>query len=721
MDFQKNFIIEKYKKKNSDLLYIHQYKILDEVGACVEHLKNELYEHYNYLVKNPLKEQNNKRTNALNERIKKEGGIINSEERLINNDNNQEVELIQKDDDDDDLDFDDKFNELKNSNEELEAFYQNTSKIFNIWVRFIKSNDYKSHIYSVKSAGEIGENKSVGSIINNEGSENLNKMEHYLSKESYWNIRIILIQALCMSMCSTYIYPIIYYLLISKGGQDDSIEQMSRNLREGFYSGMIISFSHIGGLLSLSYTNCIIKKNYKIAMISSSILSIIGNTLFILGIVDYKVYLITIGRLIIGFSENTPVHRQYLLYFIPKRKMNKYLLYFKIIVLFGNSLGPFLSFLSILLYKNPFESIKLSIFSAYSLPGWICFLFSLILLVLILVIFTNPLNPTFRVYAEGHSPSETINNSDSFALEEALTIYESEKLNEIDKKASNFNDENQFSDTNLVSSTINELIEKEIGPHGNVRIAFWVIMIYIFILNFTIMCYISMAPSYFYINFYNQFKSIKKSQILISLLYFISLFLLVPIFFLNFFYISNRINKILYIEILALILFLVETLTTCFLMQNYFIYLYFFSFLLSVICAFILEDQLIYFYSEIIPTNFELLGIKGLTCLHLIKYLGNIIGGFSSLFGFVAYKKEEEMKQENQLAELKKENELQGLSEVDKRMRMQVQSPGIITIHRRIMPDGSYLVSEMKGTTLVSHYRKRLVSTAVPSKTKQDP
>lgn len=82
---------------------------------------------------------------------------------------------------------------------------------------------------------------------------------------------------------------------------------------------------------------------------------------------------------------------------------------------------------------------------------------------------------------------------------------------------------------------------------------------------------------------------------------------------------------------------------------------------------------------------------------------------------------EEEMKQENQLAELKKENELQGLSEVDKRMRMQVQSPGIITIHRRIMPDGSYLVSEMKGTTLVSHYRKRLVSTSVPSKTKQDP
>ena len=49
LNFTKNFIIEKYQKKNSDLLYIYQYKILDEVGACVEQLKNELEEQYNYL------------------------------------------------------------------------------------------------------------------------------------------------------------------------------------------------------------------------------------------------------------------------------------------------------------------------------------------------------------------------------------------------------------------------------------------------------------------------------------------------------------------------------------------------------------------------------------------------------------------------------------------------------------------------------------------------
>ena len=635
LDFQRKFIIEKYQKKNSDLLYIHQYKILDEIGACVEQLKNELYEQYNYLIKNPIKEQNNQRTNILNEQIKKEEG--NSEEGLINKDNKLKEQLINKDDED--LDFDDKFSELVNSIEGMEAFYQNTSKTFNIWTRFIKSNDYKSHIYSVKSAGEIGENKSDNSIIRNDGSEKLKKLKHYLSKGSYRNIRIILAQALFMSTCSTYIYPIIYYLLLSQGDQEEDI---SENVRNGFLSGLIISMCPLGGLLSMPYSYCIIKKNYKIALISSSILSIIGNTLLILGIVDLHIPLMIIGRLIIGFSENTPVHRQYLLYFIPKRKMNRYLLWFKFIVLIGSAFGPFLSFLCLLFYKNPFESIKLYIFSAYSLPGWICFFFSLILLAFILILFTNPLSHSFKVYAEGASPSETMKNQDSFALDDSLTMYESEKLNEINKKVSNFNDESQFSDTNLVSSTINELIEKEIEPHGTVRTAFWLILIYTFILNFTIMCYISMSPSYLYISFFHSGKNIKKTPILISLLYSISLFLIIPSFAFNFLYISIRINKILYIKILSLFLLFVEILTTCLLMQNNFIYLYFVSFLVSVICAFILEDQLIYFYTQIIPSNFELLGIKGLTFLHIIKYLGDIIGGVSSLFGFVLYKEEEE-------------------------------------------------------------------------------
>ena len=62
-----------------------------------------------------------------------------------------------------------------------------------------------------------------------------------------------------------------------------------------------------------------------------------------------------------------------------------------------------------------------------------------------------------------------------------MTIYEAEKLNEINQKVSTFNDENQFNDTNLVSATINELIDIEMEAYGTVRKAFWTILFYVFI------------------------------------------------------------------------------------------------------------------------------------------------------------------------------------------------------------------------------------------------
>ena len=70
------------------------------------------------------------------------------------------------------------------------------------------------------------------------------------------------------------------------------------------------------------------------------------------------------------------------------------------------------------------------------------------------------------MYAKGQSPTDTVKRVDSFTLDDSLTIYESEKLNEINQRVSLFNDENQFDDTNLVAKTINGLMEKQLEPNG---------------------------------------------------------------------------------------------------------------------------------------------------------------------------------------------------------------------------------------------------------------
>ena len=77
--FTKNFVVEKYLKKNSDLLYIHQYKILDEVGACVEQLKNELKIQYDHLIKT----RNYGGIETLHKNTKSEEGLL---ENSNNND-----------------------------------------------------------------------------------------------------------------------------------------------------------------------------------------------------------------------------------------------------------------------------------------------------------------------------------------------------------------------------------------------------------------------------------------------------------------------------------------------------------------------------------------------------------------------------------------------------------------------------------------------------------
>lgn len=70
---------------------------------------------------------------------------------------------------------------------------------------------------------------------------------------------------------------------------------------------------------------------------------------------------------------------------------------------------------------------------------------------------------------------------------------------------------------------------------------------------------------------------------------------------------------------------------------------------------------------------------------------------------------EEQMREQDEtLTRIEKENELAGLSEIDKHVQKQFKSPNLVSIHRRILADGSYLITEMRGSSLISHYRKRL-------------
>ena len=207
-----------------------------------------------------------------------------------------------------------------------------------------------------------------------------------------------------------------------------------------------------------------------------------------------------------------------------------------------------MSFLCLIIFGNHYESNRT--FNEYSLPTWLTFFASLILLIFIGTLFSEPLKEGFEVYAKGQSPTDTVKRVDSFTLDDSLTIYESEKLNEINQRVSLFNDENQFDDTNLVAKTINGLVEKQLEPHGTVRTAFLVIFWYQFVINFSNMINITMAPPYFYLFFDKEGEipiydnvSLGRTRI-ISILFFGAFALFLPFFckFLYYFY-----HKILFL------------------------------------------------------------------------------------------------------------------------------------------------------------------------------
>ena len=70
---------------------------------------------------------------------------------------------------------------------------------------------------------------------------------------------------------------------------------------------------------------------------------------------------------------------------------------------------------------------------------------------------------------------------------------------------------------------------------------------------------------------------------------------------------------------------------------------------------------------------------------------------------------DEQMEQDRTLAQLEEEQDLGDLrGEIKGKVSRKLHGSQLVSIHRRLLPDGSYIISEMRGTALVSHYTKRL-------------
>ena len=569
-----DYIVEKFSMKNSDLLYIFQYKMIDEVTAVVDDLRDELEYYYN-LHFNHIQ-------------------VENLKESLINAANGEENQKKKSN-----------FNEKRNNCvlliKNAEVIFQDTQKIFRAWNRIYEFYEYKQESTLMKTTLKLNKD-ALNSIVN--------KINIVMSVTNERNIFISLLQTCFMNSCYSYIFPIILKI---------TTEQYQHKLTKNIYL-LIIGMTPIGGLLSMIYSKYLIYKTYKTPMIISCILGIIGTLLVIL---YYKnTYCLCLSRLLFGFGINTTVNRKYLLDFIPKKKISIYLIYFKLLSIFGMSLGFLLTFICSLFNKSTYYVCIIS--------SLVLLFFAILILAFVYFGYTEPVDKEFSVYAEGQAPTEAVSRGEIISIDDYMTNYESEKLNELNSKLSLFNDENNFDDTNLLSNSIEDIIMREMQPQGILSKAFFAIIFYSFLTKFQIFSFISLTPIFASVYYRNPILEIRY----ISILYFITFIIFIVIYFMNLFYISVNIERTKYILILGLIIGLCEILIIPLCNKELYL-IYCILFVLTINVAYVCEDEIFYFFAKTIPYKYEILNVKAITIIHIMGYLGEICGCFIGLITFV--------------------------------------------------------------------------------------
>ncbi len=539
-----NFLIEILDCYNSDLAYVFQFKIINEIFIIIDNLINELEIFFN----------------------------INT----LENDSNSSNKI---------------FNSYKLNLEKLftqiENLYNEVQSINKKWNIIIKNND---NVLTIEN-----DTKSFFSNI--------------ISKDNKFNIYISIFQTWFSLFIYTQFYPTLYYIL------------KNENIK---FCGLIIGTTYIGEGLSLLIFNYWVKFNFKIPMIYSKIVFILGNIVYYIGSYYQNYFMFFFSTFFFGFGSTIFINRNYIINFIPKRKLSLYLKYLKFFSIFGMICGPLIVLLNYYL-----EKIIIKESYTFISKGRIISIFNLILslfeLIFIMIFYTEPVDQNFKIYKEGRDPQNLLKKNHFLSLEEQLTYYESKSLKLLDNKLFDLNTENNFNDSNLVSNKVDNLLYIEIN--GKIRKTFRFIIFYMIFISLHIYTFIIIIP--FLLDKLNS----KNANFYSSIFFIITFSVYIIIYYIHYFIISRKLSKVCYIILLSIILLIINFLIFFFYLKgerNIFKFLTIFSNI--IIISKILQDEMFYFFIEIIPTDYRMFNIKALTIIYTVNYLGIILAGISSFF-----------------------------------------------------------------------------------------
>ena len=411
-----NYIQTKIEEQNSDILYLIKFKIIDEVNVLLENLINHLMKEFKSN-KDILEEDSNEKD--LENKLIEELPDMKDATKIIN----------------------DSYDQIKSHIQEIDKVSARVQKLFMPWKDFLKiSTDINSKFLQITRE----------SNINVERTQSL-AQTIAVSKDSKYNIFIVLAHGFLYMFSFSVIIPS-SFLIFEKFNLDYD--------KSIIYWAILMMMAPLGTLFNYLYEAFLFKKSTKKPLVISCIGLIIGNVLYVIALGLDEIELLLIGRFICGLFNLRTHNKMYIINFLTQKDISFYLTMFHTTSILGLSVG-FLLNTGIL-----FIEVNNIYFNNLTIGALISIIFSFILLIISLAMFTeahsNKFNITsMQMFGEGIINDDDGFNSDrdfSYAVRKQTTV-----LKDIDSQLGNFNKENRFDDTNLVSKSVSELALREEG------------------------------------------------------------------------------------------------------------------------------------------------------------------------------------------------------------------------------------------------------------------
>ena len=408
-----------------------------------------MFGYWNIIIKNKIKHNIN-----FEDKI--------SLKKTLNNERNSLNYLLLNNSDENVLDI----KRLRNS---FEAKHKNKNNLINKNKYFLKEEDNinDKNLNNANYSRNKKTNTSLTSFFKNEETD---PIEANFSTNHKLNI-FLTYMSLFVSIVSLFlVYPNIGSNLKNNIIKNNSINNKFNNLGIS-HSAWILSatpFGYIVGTLVYSLNKF---HSYKYSLLISLILLSTGNFMYCIETNDNEyitdLIMIILSRFIIGLALFRISGRNYLIDYIPERVQLKYLERYDMLNIFSICMAFFLTAICSLYNKhtNLMLIIKLNNFT---LSSFIIFILCLIMLVICIIYYTDPECKDFSIFNNKYTLIKNaykteLKNKTTFSNISRGSLSKSEKrmIDNIDNKLSQINDENKFSDTNLVQKALINIVLKE--------------------------------------------------------------------------------------------------------------------------------------------------------------------------------------------------------------------------------------------------------------------